>query len=630
MDGTESKNGIKANMSIIMKQYESMRGRKRADHCQQFWDVVVITAGDDAQKEAFEAQLDSKFSRKELPLDCPIHVVADPPGPKLGNGGSTFSSMDFLEKEYKEDLCEKHVMLIHAGGQSRRMPSTSVLGKIFAPIPSGNPLYQMLDVKLATYLPLIPRMPPGVLICCADDFLVYNLGKEGSDESWGFVESGFTALAHPSTLTIGTKHGVYVVKSLDEVDTSLHIQQSDCLEVLQKPSLQMMDSRGAVLSSKHLQFPDGIEIKGSAAYTDSAYFFTMDVAAKFLKFLKTNGSITCEIDAYGDFLQALGPKATIDYTNHTSNVTNPTPSLIPTRKKVYHMLKDSNIQLLLMNSSKFIHIGTTKEYISHFCFHSQFQEEMSLRKDVFNKWTEEEDDDEDEEPVAKKKAKLSDVSTGCVMHCMLPLKSFVPQNSIVEYCRFEVPVHVGQNVIVSNCSFRKSTADERSNGNKSTHVKLPLKIPHNIFLHTVSVRQCDKTQYVTVLFSIDDDLKKTVPGSKAKQLPLLGATIEDFCKSCGIDIERTLTSCLDKKGQGAETEPVSLWTLRLHPVVDSMTESLSLALQIHTAVTKREKVVSLKGRKLVSMDDILQDKDVKDMLKYRNGLYQEIKPSVTA
>ncbi|XP_060067670.1 fucose-1-phosphate guanylyltransferase-like [Ylistrum balloti] len=619
MDGKfkTSENGIEENMSSVMKQYKSMRGKKRADHCQEFWDIVVITAGDEDQKKAFEAQIDSKLSQKELPLDCPIHVVADPPGPKLGNGGSTFTSLQFLEKEYKEDLFKKRVLLIHAGGQSRRMPSTSILGKIFAPIPSGNPLYQMLDFKLAVYLPLIPRMPAGVFVCCADDFLVYNLGKEGSDENWGFSKSGFTALAHPSSLGVGTKHGVYVVKSLDEVDTSLHIQQSDCVQVLQKPSVQAMDIHGAVISMKDNKLPDGIEVKGSTVYTDSAFFFSMDIAKKFLKFLKTNGSITCEIDAYGDFLQALGSKATIDYTRQTPNVTTPTPSLIPTREKVFHLLKDSNIQLLLMNSSKFIHIGTTKEYIHHYCFHSQFQKEMSLRKDVFNRWT----DEDEENPVAKKRIRMSDVSTGCVMHCILPMKSFVPENSVMEYGHFNIPVHVGQNTIVSNCSFLKAETGKKSDSE-------PLKIPHNVFLHTVSVHKNDKTEYVTVLFRIDDDLKKTVPGNKVQELPILGAKVEDICGVCGIDIEKILPSCHENKGQGEESGPVSLWTLHLHPVTGSMTESLELALQIHSSVTKRDKTDLLKDRKLVSMDDLLQTKDVKDMLKYRSDLFQEIKSSV--
>ena len=33
----------------------------------------------------FEEQVRQKLERKELPLGVPIHVVADPSGPKLGS-----------------------------------------------------------------------------------------------------------------------------------------------------------------------------------------------------------------------------------------------------------------------------------------------------------------------------------------------------------------------------------------------------------------------------------------------------------------------------------------------------------------------------------------------------------------
>ena len=55
-----------------------------------FWDVVVITTADYAQKHVFELQIESKRKRNELPLNFPIYVVADPPGPKIGTICITF------------------------------------------------------------------------------------------------------------------------------------------------------------------------------------------------------------------------------------------------------------------------------------------------------------------------------------------------------------------------------------------------------------------------------------------------------------------------------------------------------------------------------------------------------------
>lgn len=45
-------------------------------------------------------------------------------------------------------------------------------------------------------------------------------------------------------------------------------------------------------------------------YTDSAYYMDRATAKHLLTFYDKHVPLTCEIDAYGDFLQALGPEAT--------------------------------------------------------------------------------------------------------------------------------------------------------------------------------------------------------------------------------------------------------------------------------------------------------------------------------
>ncbi|KAJ8309842.1 hypothetical protein KUTeg_011707 [Tegillarca granosa] len=312
------------------------------------------------QKCIYESQIELKSERNELPKGIPIHVIPDPDGPKIGNGGSTLNAISSLYSIYGNEMFQFRILMIHAGGLSKRIPSTSVLGKIFSPIPKGSPMFQMLDLKLAMYLPLIPRMPPGILVCCADDILVYNLGSD--DNEWELSDSGFTVFAHPSVLEFGVKHGVYVIDNKDVTDTETLVKEGDCLEVLQKPSVETMFEKGAVLDGEDLIFPDGITIHGRTVYTDSCFFFAMD----------TTDLYNAEIDAYGDFLPALGPRATVDYIHNTSNVTTVLPNLLPTRKKVFDLLRGTKIKLYMMNSSRYIHIGTTKEYINHFCLDSDF------------------------------------------------------------------------------------------------------------------------------------------------------------------------------------------------------------------------------------------------------------------
>lgn len=50
----------------------------------EFWDVVVVTAVDGSQREAYEMQIREKVDRKELPLGANYKVFSDPPGSKIG------------------------------------------------------------------------------------------------------------------------------------------------------------------------------------------------------------------------------------------------------------------------------------------------------------------------------------------------------------------------------------------------------------------------------------------------------------------------------------------------------------------------------------------------------------------
>jgi hypothetical protein len=112
-----------------------------------FWDVVVITAFDDVQKQLYEDILAEKLLRREIPNTPKYHVLADPPGPRIGSGGATLAALDFLERAYPQqiDSCthlknisHSHIdkiLLVHAGGYSKRLPNHTMSGKIFCPIP---------------------------------------------------------------------------------------------------------------------------------------------------------------------------------------------------------------------------------------------------------------------------------------------------------------------------------------------------------------------------------------------------------------------------------------------------------------------------------------------------------------
>ena len=124
----------------------------------------------------------------------------------------------------------------------------------------------MLDLKLALYLPFLALMQPGLFVTASDDIEVYNMDPAPGPGA-PVAGAAVTALAHPSSLYIGTTHGVYV---MPERGSQTLVDLSPCLEVLQKPSVEKMRRLGAVLDN------GGEEI----VYSDSAFWFNMATMKK--------------------------------------------------------------------------------------------------------------------------------------------------------------------------------------------------------------------------------------------------------------------------------------------------------------------------------------------------------------
>ncbi|XP_064609743.1 fucose-1-phosphate guanylyltransferase-like [Liolophura sinensis] len=587
-----------------LSMYDSIRGKQKKDFPFAFWDVVVITTADDVQKEAYELQLAEKLSRSELPEDVDYHIIADLPGPKLGNGGSTFTALARLNELYGEDLFEKRTLMLHAGGQSQRMPSASVLGKVFTALPFGSQMYQMIDLKLANSIPFLQNLKPGIFLLCADDFQIFDV--HGEEKFLRMDQEGFTVLAHPGSLQLGTAHGVYVVQG-GRLFTDKLVQTSECLEVLQKPSLERMEKQGAHLKRTKSDLSDdnsnGQSQSEPVVYTDSSFYFDSSVVKKMLQFYNEVKPLTCEIDAYGDFLQCLGSRSSVDYVTMTSNVGSVTADLIPMRKKVYHLLKDTPIHVLALNQSKYVHIGTTKELLFHLCEDTNLREELNLLPDVFNRWV-----NLGNKEKSEKVRRCEPDIKGCVMHSCLPSSSSIGSRAVVEFCHFEVPLKLGSNSVLSNCQLLQ----------EESSLTL-VDIPGNVFIHTASAKGDNSTGYVTVVFDIYENLKRKADGKESvSKLDYMKATLGKALEVLNID---------DSIAVPEANDPCyNLWHTRLFPVTASMSASLSLALRTIQALQSDNGInLDLSPYKLMSMADVLKEKDVKDMLKYRRELYSLIK-----
>ncbi|XP_034560071.1 fucose-1-phosphate guanylyltransferase [Notolabrus celidotus] len=570
---TESMTRLQTATKEKLRRFNSLRGREVQPG--EFWDAVVLTAVDESQREAYELQISEKVHRKELPLGIHFKVFSDPPGSKIGNGGSTLYALQQLNEVYGKALGTLRIILIHAGGWSQRLPSASALGKIFTALPLGDPLYQMLELKLAIYVDFPPHMTPGVLVTCADDIELYSVSE---DESVTFDKPGFTALAHPSPLSVGTTHGVFVCHAQEKSCDHSEMESTSCLNFLHKPSIQKMQESGAVRKRQGGCFS---LTDAEFVYTDSTYYINSDTTKAFLNLLTELGPLECEIDAYGDFLQALGPKATIDYTKNTANVSKEESSLVEVRQKIFHHLKGTPLNVILLNNSKFYHIGTTSEYLFHLTEDVALRRELGLLTSAFSLHTNENSD-------------------GCVMYSVLHPSCSVGAGSVVEYSRLEAGVSVGRGSIISSCC-----------------VSAGLSVPDGVFLHSVCVNHKHQTRYVTVVFGINDDLKRSVESpAHMKGLKLFGFTLTE-CLSCwGLNNEALRFS--------GDPASCSLWNSCLFPVCSDQQSSCLMSVEMLQAVLCGSKFTLPKDTKLMSMKESLQSKNLEEMLKFRRGLYDDI------
>lgn len=469
-------------------------------------------------------------------------------------------------------------LLVLPGGFSQRLPSASALGKIFTAMPLGDPLYQMLELKLAMYVDFPSQMKPGVLVTCADDIELYSIAE---DESVRFDKPGFTALAHPSPLSIGTTHGVFVL-DLYEKSTSSEMENISCLHFLHKPSIDKMRESGAVCKRQN----DCFSLTDTEfVYTDSTYYVNFDTAKSLLGLLKELGPLDCEIDAYGDFLQALGPKATIDYTSNTANVTKEESSLVEIRQKIFHLLKGTPLNVILLNNSKFYHIGTTSEYLFHLTEDAVLRSELGLLSCAFSVHTNE----------------CFEGSPGCcVMYSVLDPSCSVGAGSVVEYSRLGAGVSVGGGSIVSSC-----------------RVSAGLSVPDGVFMHSLCVNHKQQTRCVTVMFGINDDLKRSVEApAYMEELKLCGSSLAECLSHWGLEHEALRFS--------GDASSCSLWKASLFPVCSDPQSSFSMSLEMLQAVLGGSSFTLPKDTKLMSMQEALQCKNLDEMLKFRRGLYEDI------
>ncbi|GJJ73048.1 fucose-1-phosphate guanylyltransferase [Entomortierella parvispora] len=500
----------------------------------RFWDIVVITAGDLQQRLCYQRQIDFKLSKGQIPRQAKYHVIEDPPKSKIGSGGSTCLVMNVLNDQYSDDfISTARVLLIHAGGYSTRLPHVSARGKVFTILPQVNSPdgIQVLDLKLVLYLHLLKSMPPGVFLTSADGIeLLSSKAPFPSDPK----PLTITSLAHPSSTAIGSTHGVYLLQDTsDLVQADRALQPKDqsailtqCLEFLHKPSLDRMKRIPGVIFN-------GISgDKDDIVYTDSCYYFDPQTAKVMAKIWKTL-PLDCDLEAWADVLSF----------QQDSPIS---PSLIgDPHQQGRHILSEAlreakvKLDVMVLNASKFYHLGTMLEFLEGVCIDRAFMAELHIQNHLH--------------------PQIAQVGAHTFQH----EKTGTGNDSAV----IELPVYLENSVVHAQAKVHAWSLVVDTDLGENTI------LPANTCIFTLQIRE---QAYVTFTVSVKDDMKKEVEGNESGKHWLHRLRIYENVPVARMVPGGALESRLSSSNPDKK---VSLWTAPIFEVASTKTESINLAME---------------------------------------------------
>lgn len=188
---------------------------------------------------------------------------SDPIGTKLGSGGGTTWLLDACKKEendtepFIEWISKEKRILIHAGGQSRRLPAYAPSGKILTPIPifdweRGQQLGQnLLSLQLPLYEEILKKTPDKIhtLIASGDVYIRTDASLQD------IPDADIVCYGLWTNPALATNHGVFVMKRSNQKELDYMIQKPnpEVLETLSKSHLYLMDIGIWLLSDRAME-----------------------------------------------------------------------------------------------------------------------------------------------------------------------------------------------------------------------------------------------------------------------------------------------------------------------------------------------------------------------------------------
>lgn len=313
------------------------------------WDYIVLTASNEAQATAYQNQINSRLEKGLLPEETKYAVLPDPEGKRVGSGGATFQVMRYIaeqESERENPFKNRRILVIHSGGDSKRVPQYSAIGKLFSPVPRELPdgrSSTLFDEFIVGMSGVPSRIQEGMLVLSGDVLLLFNPLQIDAQFD------GAAAISIKEPVSTGKNHGVFLNDGHDYVKCFLHKQ-----------------------TEEHLQEKGAVNQAGNVDLDTGAVLFSSSLLKALFGLISTDGKVDEEkfhqfcneesrISFYGDFLYPLANDSTLEdfYKEAAEGELN--DALRECRTQIWNAIHKFSMKLLCLSPAEFIHFGTTRE-----------------------------------------------------------------------------------------------------------------------------------------------------------------------------------------------------------------------------------------------------------------------------
>lgn len=315
------------------------------------WDYIILTASNEEQASTYKEQIEYRLKNHLLPAGTKYAVLADPDGKRVGSGGATFNVLKYIAKQdpLEEDhFKNKRILVIHSGGDSKRVPQYSAVGKLFSPVPRELPngfASTLFDEFIIAMSGVPSRIKEGMLVLSGDVLLLFN------PLQIDLQYQGAAAISIKEHVSTGKDHGVFLNDGNGFVGKFLHKQSEDTLRSLGAVNAQEnvdLDTGAVVFDAKLL----------NALFSLISHNNQVD-EQKFAEYVNDEARISF----YGDFLYPLAKDATLEqyYKEAAEGTIN--EKLLNCRSRLWEVLSSFSMRLLCLSPAEFIHFGTTGELL---------------------------------------------------------------------------------------------------------------------------------------------------------------------------------------------------------------------------------------------------------------------------